>query len=93
MILRRLAARPLRNIQFQLTSVTVQFEDGEECTEKLELPLREFLITLQDVQFTRQEKTPDCISSPLGFFKLLGWRSQEAVLFEWRTYKLAIVFS
>ncbi|GBN13135.1 hypothetical protein AVEN_257712-1 [Araneus ventricosus] len=81
-ILRRLAARSVRNIQFQLTSVTVQFEDGEECTEKFELPLRKFLITLQDVQFTRQERTPDCISAPLGYFKLLGWRSNEAVLFE-----------
>lgn len=92
-ILRRLAARPVRNIQFQFTSVTVQFEDGEECTEKFELPLRKFLITLQDVQFTRQERTPDCISAPLGYFKLLGWRSNEAVLFERDRYKFPIVFS
>lgn len=93
MILRRLAIRPIRSVQFQLTSVTVEFENGEKCTEKFELPLRTFLISLQDVEFTRQEKTPDCISSPLGYFKLLGWRSNEAALFQRDTYKLAIVFS
>ncbi|GFT26006.1 uncharacterized protein NPIL_552071 [Nephila pilipes] len=92
-ILRRLAIKPLLHIQFQPPTLMVTFEDGDAYTEKFDLLLRVFLISLQDVQYQRKEVSPDCITTPLGFFKLLGWRVGDAVLFQREDIKMAIVFS
>ncbi|GFT38404.1 uncharacterized protein TNCV_3064521 [Trichonephila clavipes] len=92
-ILRRLAIKPIQHIHFELPTITLTFEDGTNYTEKFDLPLRLFLISLQDMEFERKESTPDCIPTPLGYFKLLGWHLGDTVVFQRDNVKLAIVFS
>ncbi|GFT05755.1 uncharacterized protein TNCV_800881 [Trichonephila clavipes] len=92
-ILHRLAIKPIQHIHFEPPLITLTLEDGTKYTEKFDLPLRLFLISLQDVQFERKESTPDCISTPLGYFKLLGWHPGDAAVFQRDNVKLAIVFS
>lgn len=91
--IKRLAAKPIVNVNFDLKFVHVKFEDGNERTTKLDLPLRIFFMTMQRVQYIRKTVTPNCTSIPLDHFLLLGWSAGDCVEFNIGTAKLAIVFS
>lgn len=92
-ILRRVAIRPIQQIEFKTGIMRVVLEEGQEYTEKFDLPLRIFICSLRGVKCRRKEVTPDCCPMPLGYFKLLGWRTGDAALFEHKGVKLAIEFS
>lgn len=92
-ILKQVAICPIQQIEFKTGTMRVVLEEGEEYIEKFDLPLRLFICSLKDVKCSRKDVTPDCCSIPLGYFKLLGWRTGDAALFEHKGIKLAIEFS
>lgn len=92
-VIRNLATKPIRSIGFNSNTVCVEYEDGQILSEKFDLACRMFLITLQNVHYRRKEASPDCISIPLGYFQLFGWKEGDVVGFYRDDLELAIVFS
>lgn len=92
-ILRQVAIRPIQQIEFKTGTMRVVLQEDQEYIEKFDLPLRLFISSLRGVKCSRKEATQDCCSIPLGYFKLLGWHTGDAALFEYKGIKLAIEFS
>lgn len=92
-IIKRLASKPVCNVEFQTSTVVIHFEDGEKQCGKLDLALRLFLMSNQNIQFIRKVATEACIHIPLDKFSLLGWRTGDCVAFHYKNVNLFIQFS
>lgn len=92
-IIRALAAKPIQQIHTNLENVSITFEDGQELFEKNDVALRMFFITMKKICVERINLSPECILIPLGYFKFLGWKTGDSILFRKDDIYLSIVFS
>lgn len=96
-IIRKKAFRPMKSTHISLPKFTfcVEFEDGVKICKKDDVGLREFLCTVQHLEYEIiSGNTEHCISSPLGYWELFGFRAKDAILFrDERNHSLPILFS
>lgn len=95
-IIKQKSFRPVRSLSVSLPNFTycVGFEDGVVIRRKDELGLRMFLIMIRNLKYRiiPSDETEHCISSPVGYWDLLGFRAGDAILFQNRE-DLPILFS
>lgn len=96
-IIKRKAFRPIKSACISLPKFTycIEFEDGVKICKKDDVGLREFLCTVQHLEYEIiSGNTDHCISSPVGYWQLLGFRANDSVLFrDERNHSLSISFS
>lgn len=84
-IIRQKAFRRIASIKLingKPLQISVTFEDNSVAVYKDTVALRMWAVSIQNLDYTPiQGNTDHCIQTPLGFYKLLGFRPGEAVLF------------
>lgn len=97
-LIREKAFRPIRSAYVDSPQFTynVEFEDGEKIRKKDDVGLRMFLSTIQNLEYESQlgKNMDHFITSPLGYFTLIGFRSGDAIVFrDAKNRVLPILFS
>ena len=84
-IIRQKAYRPIKCAEISSQphfTFCVKFQDGIKICQKCEVGLREFMCIIQHLEYEKiSGNTDHCISSPIGYWALLGFRANDAILF------------
>lgn len=85
-IIREKAFREIISLELMNGSpfqISVKFSDNTTVVYKDNVGLRMWAAMVQHINYIPIEGTTDhCVQTPLGYFKLLGFRSGDAVLFQ-----------
>lgn len=96
-IIKRKTFRPIKSADILSPKFIfwVEFEDGVQVSRKDDVGLRKFLCSVQNPEYKIiSGKTEHCVPSQVGYWELLGFRANDAILFrDEKGRTLPILFS
>lgn len=96
-LIQRKAFRPIKKIHLNTATFTfeIEFQDGVQVSQRDNVGLRLFFATVQYLSYEviEEEDSSYCVSDTLNYFKVLGFRSGDKILFKRNQITFPILFS